>query len=65
MMPVHEQEIAANLERAEQSIQAAKDFEIRNVGDYGGTAHVSPAQAERAIQAAESFLRAVKSLLNR
>jgi uncharacterized protein (UPF0332 family) len=129
MMPVHEQEIAANLERAEQSIQAAKDlaikgyhdfaaarayyaafygatavllnegldfskhsgviasihqrfvktgklskeqgkdlnwlFEIRNIGDYGGTAHVSPAQAERAIQAAESFLRAVKSLLNR
>jgi hypothetical protein len=33
MMPMYEQEIAANLERAEQSIQAAKDFEIRNVGD--------------------------------
>ncbi len=128
-MPVHEQEIAANLERAEQSIQAAKDlaikgyhdfaasrayyaafygatavllsegldfskhsrviasnhqrfvktgklskeqgkdlnwhFEIRNVGDYGGTVPVSPAQTERAIQAAESCLRAVKSLLNR
>ena len=129
MTPEYEQEIAANLERAEQSIQAAKDlsikgyhdfaasrayyaafygatavllnegldfskhtgviasihqrfvktgklsteqgkdlnwlFEIRNVGDYGGTAHVSPAQAERAIQAAESFLAAVRSLLNR
>jgi len=129
MTPEHEQEIAANLERAAQSIQAAKDlamkgyhdfaasrayyaafygatavllnegldfskhsgviasihqrfvktgklskehgkdlnwlFEIRNVGDYGGTAHVSPLQAERAIQAAESFLKAVQSLLNR
>jgi len=129
MRTEYEQEIAANVERAEQSIQAAKDlavkgyydfaasrayyaafygatavllnegldfskhsgviasihqrfvktgklskehgkdlnwlFEIRNVGDYGGTAHVSQPQAERAVQAAESFLRAVKSLLNR
>lgn len=128
MRSEYEQEIAANVERAEQSIQAAKDlavkgyydfaasrayyaafygatavllnegldfskhsgvialihqrfvktaklskehgkdlnwlFEIRNVGDYGGTAHVSQPQAERAVQAAESFLRAVKSLLN-
>jgi len=125
----HEQEIAANLERAEQSIQAAKEvvvkgyhdfaasrayyaafygaiavllneglgfskhsgviasihqqfvktgklskehgkdlnwlFEIRNIGDYGGTVHVSQQQAERAIQAAESFLKAIKSLLYR
>lgn len=129
MTPGHAQEIAANLERAEQSIQAAKDlaikgyydfaasrayyaafyaaiavllnegldfskhsgvlasihqrfvktgklskeqgkdlnwlFEVRNVGDYGVTAHVSQPQAERAIQAAESFLNAIKSLLNR
>ncbi|MGC8991017.1 MAG: HEPN domain-containing protein [Verrucomicrobiia bacterium] len=129
MTSEHAEEIAANLERAEQSIQAAKDlavrgyhdfaasrayyaafygatavllnegldfgkhsaviasihqrfvktgklsqaqgkdlnwlFEIRNVGDYGGTAHVSPPQAERAIQAADSFLKAIKSLLNR
>jgi len=129
MTPEYEQEIAANVERAEQSIQAAKDlgvkgyydfaasrayyaafygatavllnegldfskhsgviasihqrfvktgklskehgkdlnwlFEIYNVADYGGTAHVSQPQAERAVQAAESFLRAVKSLLNR
>jgi uncharacterized protein (UPF0332 family) len=128
MMPPHAQEIAANLERAEQSIRAAKDltingyhdfaasrayyaafygataillnegldfskhsgviasihqqfvktgklskeqgkdlswlFEIRNVGDYGGMAHVSQPQAERAIQAAEDFLQAIQSLLN-
>ena len=34
MMPVHEQEIAANLERAEQSIQAAKDLAIRGYHDF-------------------------------
>ena len=129
MTPEREQEIAANLERAGQSVQVAKDlaasgyhdfaasrayyaafygavavllnegldfskhsgviasihqrfvktgklnkehgkdlnwlFEIRNVGDYGGTAHVSQPQAERAILAAESFLKAIKTLLNR
>lgn len=129
MSLLYEREIAAHLERAEQSILAAKDltakryydfaasrayygafygatavllnegldfskhsgviasihqrfvktgklsknqgkdlnwlFEIRNLGDYGGTAHVSQPQSEQAIQAAESFLKAVKSLLNR
>jgi uncharacterized protein (UPF0332 family) len=40
-------------------------FEIRNVGDYGGAAHVSAPQAERAIQAATSFLNDIKVLLNR
>ena len=127
MTPVSEPEIAANLERAEQSIQAAKDlaskgyhdfsasrayyatfyaatavllneglefnkhsgvvasihqrfvktgklsqeqgkdlnwlYEIRNVADYGGIAHVTQLQAARAIQAAEDFLKAIKSLL--
>lgn len=129
MTPDYGPEIAANLERAEQSIRAAKDlavkgyhdfaasrayyaafygatavllnesldfskhsgviasihqqfvktgklgkeqgkdlnwlFEIRSIGDYGGVEHVSQAQAERAIQAAESLLNAIKSLLNR
>jgi uncharacterized protein (UPF0332 family) len=38
-------------------------FEIRGLGDYGGTAHVSPEEAERAIQAAERFLEAIKRFL--
>ena len=38
-------------------------FELRSVGDYGGTAHVSHQQVEQAIQAAEGFLSAIKSLL--
>lgn len=127
-MPPYEQEIVANLERARQSIQAAREladkgyhdfaasrayyaafygatavlvkegldfgkhsgviasihqrfvktgrvskeqgkdlnwlFEIRNVGDYGGTEHVNQAQAAQAVQAAESFLKAVNVLLN-
>jgi hypothetical protein len=33
------------------------------VGDYGGPAHVSPGEAEQAIQAAVEFLSAVQSLL--
>lgn len=38
-------------------------FEIRNIGDYGGTVRVNEEQAERAIQAAEKFLNAVNNLL--
>jgi uncharacterized protein (UPF0332 family) len=38
-------------------------FEVRGVGDYGVTAHVSPKEAEQAIQAAEGFLEAIKALL--
>lgn len=38
-------------------------FELRSVGDYGGTAHVSCQQVDQAIQAAEEFVSAIKSLL--
>lgn len=127
MNPEYKEEITANLERAEQSIQAAKEltvkgycdfassrayyaafyaatavllnegvelskhsaviasihqrlvktgklskeqgrdlnwlFELRSVGDYGGTAHVSAQQAEQAVRAAESFLHTIKTLI--
>ena len=39
-------------------------FELRGVGDYGGTAHVSLQDAERAIEAAEKFLKTASSLLH-
>ena len=39
-------------------------FELRGVGDYGGTSHVSLQDAERAIEAAEKFLKAASSLLH-
>lgn len=38
-------------------------FELRSVGDYGGTAHVSREEVDQAIAAAEKFLEAVKPFL--
>lgn len=38
-------------------------FELRSIGDYGGTAHVSRQEVEQAIEAAEKFLQAIKPLL--
>ncbi|MBI4639471.1 MAG: HEPN domain-containing protein [Candidatus Tectomicrobia bacterium] len=40
-------------------------FELRNIGDYGETRHVPPDNAEKAIEAAEAFLHAIKELLGR
>jgi uncharacterized protein (UPF0332 family) len=40
-------------------------FELRGVGDYGATVHVSPQDAEKAIGAAEGFLHAVEALIQR
>jgi uncharacterized protein (UPF0332 family) len=40
-------------------------FELRDVGDYGVTAHVSRDDAERAIEVADGFLRIIKSLLQK
>lgn len=37
MIPEHEQEIAANLERAEQSIQAAKDLAVKGYHDFAAS----------------------------
>ena len=39
-------------------------FEVRGVGDYGGIAHVSEPEAERAIEEAENFIQAVKALIS-
>ena len=39
-------------------------FELRGVGDYGGTAHVSHQDAEQAIEAAEKFVKAASALLH-
>jgi len=38
-------------------------FEVRNVGDYGVTSHVSGQETEQAIRAAQGFLQAIKTLL--
>ncbi|HDQ72253.1 MAG TPA: HEPN domain-containing protein [Chloroflexi bacterium] len=38
-------------------------FELRGIGDYGATIHVSRQDAEKAIKAAEQFLRAAEGLI--
>ncbi len=38
-------------------------FELRGVGDYGATIHVSQQDADRAVEMAEGFLTAAKSLI--
>jgi len=38
-------------------------FGLRNIGDYGVTAHASRSEAEEAIRAAETFLEAIETLL--
>jgi uncharacterized protein (UPF0332 family) len=71
-----EGEVSAQLERAETSLQAAKDllekeqgknlnwlFELRSVGDYGVTVHVSAGESRRAVKVAEDFILAVKQSL--
>ena len=40
-------------------------FELRAIGDYGVTAHVSRKDVDQAIDAAERFLAAIKSLLHK
>ena len=129
MSDQHDQEVTANLERAEESIKAAKDlikgsyydfaasrayyaafyaatailvhedfkfrkhsavisaihqqyvktgkldkkfgkdlnwlFELRSVGDYGSVIHVPQPDAEKAIEAAESFTNTIKKLMKR
>lgn len=39
-------------------------FELRAVGDYGISEHVTPGEAHRAIKIAEAFLASVKAMLN-
>lgn len=38
-------------------------FELRGIGDYGVTAHVSRKDVDQAIDAAERFLAAIKKLI--
>ena len=38
-------------------------FELRGIGDYGDTRHVPREEAAKAIDAAQSFVEAVKALL--
>ena len=39
-------------------------FELRGIGDYGVSKHVSPGEARKSIKAAEGFLEAAVGILN-
>jgi uncharacterized protein (UPF0332 family) len=40
-------------------------FELRGIRDYGTTIHVSRLDAEKAIDVAEDFLRAIENLIHK
>jgi uncharacterized protein (UPF0332 family) len=40
-------------------------FELRGVGDYGATVHVSRQDAGKAIRAAEGFVQAIEALIQK
>jgi uncharacterized protein (UPF0332 family) len=73
MTPKLAEEIAANHQRFVKTGRLDKKygrdlnwlFELRGVGDYGATVHVSQEDAERAIGAAEDFLCAIRALIQR
>jgi uncharacterized protein (UPF0332 family) len=60
---IHQQFIKTGKLSKDQGKELNWLFELRNVGDYGVTVHVSQPDAARAIQAADSFLQAIKSLM--
>ena len=60
---IHQRFIKTGRLSKEQGKELNWLFELRNVGDYGVTIHVAQQDAARAIQAAESFLQAIKSLI--
>lgn len=38
-------------------------FRLRTVADYGGTKHIAPAEAEKAVRMAKEFMGLVRPLL--
>jgi uncharacterized protein (UPF0332 family) len=60
---IHQRFVKTGKLAKEQGKDLNRLFELRAVGDYGGPAHVSPGEAEQAIQAAESFVSAARSLI--
>ena len=61
---IHQQFVKTEKLDKEQGKSLNWLFELRGVGDYGGTAHVSHQDAEQAIEAAEKFLKAASGLLH-
>jgi uncharacterized protein (UPF0332 family) len=60
---VHQRLVKTNKLDKEQGKDLNWLFELRNVGDYGVTVHVSQQDAEKAIQVADNFLHVIRSLI--
>ncbi len=60
---IHQRFVRTGKLDREQGKALNRLFELRSVGDYGGTAHVSGHEVEQAIEAAVKFLDAVRPLL--
>ena len=60
---IHQRLVKTGKLRSEQGKALNWLFELRGVGDYGGIAHVSRLEVEQAIDAADKFLNAIRSLL--
>lgn len=60
---IHQRFVKSGRMSQEQGKRLNWLFELRNIGDYGGTVHVSAEQADEAIIAAQEFLQAIQELL--
>lgn len=60
---IHQRFVKSGRLSREQGKQLNWLFELRSIGDYGGTAHVSGKQAEEAIAAAQEFVQAIQELM--
>jgi len=60
---IHKQFVRSGRLSKEQGKTLNWLFELRGIGDYGGMVHVAPEQVEAAIQSAEEFVAAIRSLL--
>jgi uncharacterized protein (UPF0332 family) len=62
---VHQHLVRTGKLEKEQGKELNWLFGLRNVGDYGVTAHVSQEDAGKAVRVAEGFLRVIQALLRR
>lgn len=62
---VHQRLVKSGMLPVEHGKDLSWLFQLRTIGDYGGVTRVSPEDAERALEAATSFLTATRSLLER
>lgn len=60
---IHQKYVKTGRLEKEQGKALTWLFELRNLADYGGIAHVTEREAERSIQVAQDFLDAIKAML--